>query len=363
MKKILTISLLAAFAFSVAAQNAVPKINFKTSTYDYGKIKEDDGVANYSFEFTNTGNAPLIIQRVATSCGCTTPEWPKEPIAPGKGGKITVGYNPAGRPGPFAKTVTIYSNAETPTVILQIKGEVIPHVKTIDEIYVTPIGDELKFEKIHFALGRIFLGSTYNDTIRFINKSSTPVTVKANTQGMNFMQVKVVPEVVKPNQFGVIVLTYNPDKREEWGFVVDRFTISVNDKAMNTSPITITASIEEDFSKLTQKDLENAPKAEFNTLQYDFGTVKSGDPVNYDFVLKNTGKTDLIIRKIKASCGCTTATPSKSVLKPGESTEISASFRTAGYSGRQGKTITVITNDPRNSTLILRLTGNVDKAQ
>lgn len=363
MKKILMISVFAALAYSVAAQNAVPKINFKTSIYDYGKIKEDDGVANYSFEFTNTGNAPLIIQRVTTSCGCTSPVWPKEPIAPGKGGKITVGYNPAGRPGPFAKTITIYSNAETPTVILQIKGEVIPHVKTIDEIYMTPVGEQLKFEKIHFSLGRIFLGKTYTDTIKFINKSSEPVKVKANLQGMAFMQVKVNPEVVKPNQIGALILTYDPNKRQEWGFVVDRFTISVNDKAINNNPLTITASIEEDFSSLSQKDLENAPRAEFNTLQYDFGTVKSGDPVNYDFVLKNTGKSDLIIRKIKASCGCTTATPSKSVLKPGESTEISASFRTAGYSGRQGKTITVITNDPRNSTLILRITGNVDKGQ
>lgn len=363
MKKMLIISFLAAYALAAAAQNATPKISFKTSIYNYGKIKEDDGVANYSFEFTNTGNAPLIIQRVTSSCGCTSPKWPKEPIAPGKGGKISVGYNPAGRPGPFAKTVTIYSNAETPTVILQIKGEVIPHVKTIDEIFVTPIGDALKFEKIHFSLGRIFLGKTYTDTLRFINKSSEPVAVKANTQGMNFMQVKVVPEVVKPNQQGAVVLTYDPDKRKEWGFVVDRFPISVNDKTISKSPLTITASIEEDFSKLTQKELEYAPKAEFNTLQYNFGTVKAGEIVNYDFVLKNSGKSDLIIRKVKASCGCTTVTPSRNVLKPGESTEISASFRTAGYSGRQGKTITVITNDPRNSTLILRLTGNVDKPE
>lgn len=363
MKKIFVSLLAFGLMTSVNAQNAAPKISFKTSTYDYGKIKEESGVAYYSFEFTNTGNAPLIIQRVATSCGCTTPEWPKEPIAPGKGGSIKVGYNPAGRPGPFAKTATVYSNAETPTVILQIKGEVIPRVKTVDEIYVTPMGDELKFDKIHFALGRIFLGKTYTDTLKFINKSASPVTVKANTQGLNFLQVTVVPEVVKPNQFGAVVLTYNPDKREEWGFVVDRFTLSVNDKALNSSPLTITASIEEDFSKLTQKDLENAPRAEFNTLQYDFGTVKSGDPVQYAFVVKNSGESDLIIRKIKASCGCTTATPSKSVLKPGESTEISASFRTAGYSGRQGKTITVITNDPKNPTIILRLTGNVDKVE
>ena len=360
MKKLILSVMVALVTFTVAAQNSYSRITFKSSNHNYGKINEDDGVATYTFNFTNTGNAPLIIQRVATSCGCTTPEWPKEPIAPGKSGSIKVGYNPAGRPGPFAKTITVYSNADTPMVILQIKGEVIPHVKTIDEIYVTPVGDALRFEKIHFALGRVFLGKTYTDTLKFLNKSAEPVKVKANTQGMNHIEVKVLPETVKPNQLGAIVLSYNPNQRNDWGFVVDRFTVSVNEKPINNSPLTITASIEEDFSNLTQKDLENAPKAEFSTLQYDFGTVKSGDPVQYGFTIKNTGKSDLIIRKIKASCGCTTATPAKTVLKPGESTVISASFRTAGYSGRQGKTITVITNDPRNSTLMLRLTGNIN---
>jgi len=356
---------LSLFAISIAAmaigQNQVPKISFKTSTYDYGKIKEESGIANYSFEFTNTGKAPLIIQRVATSCGCTTPEWPREPIAQGKSGKITVGYNPAGRPGPFAKTITVYSNAETPMVVLQIKGDVQPREKTIDEIYVTPMGEELRFEKIHFNLGRIFLGKTHNDTIRFLNKSSAPATVKANTQGFAFMTVRVVPEVVKPNQIGSIILTYDPNKRNDWGFVVDRFIISINDKAINNSPLTITASIEEDFSSLKETDLAKAPRVEFNTTSYDFGSVTEGTPVQYDFIIKNIGKSDLIIRKIKASCGCTTVTPSKSVLKPGESTELSASFRTSGYSGRQGKTITVITNDPKNPTMILRMTGNVNK--
>ncbi|MDI3525879.1 MAG: hypothetical protein PWR03_62 [Tenuifilum sp.] len=361
MKKIGLFILACTFGLTVMAQNSASRITFKETSFDYGLINEDDGVAYHSFEFTNTGTTPLIIHRVATSCGCTTPEWPRQPIAPGKSGSIKVGYNPAGRPGPFAKTITVYNNSATPTVVLHIKGKVKPHVKTIEEIYRTPVGDMINFDKIHFALGRIYLGKTYTDTIKFLNVSSNPVVVKANTQGLNFLQVKTVPEKVKPKQIGSLVLTYNPDKRGDWGFVVDRFVLSVNDKAINRSPITITASIEEDFSKLSAKELENAPRVEFNTNHYDFGTVKQGDPVKYDFIMKNSGKSDLIIRKIKASCGCTTATPSQKVLKPGESTNISASFRTSGYSGRQGKTITVITNDPKNPTMILRLTGTVEK--
>ncbi|HOY71753.1 MAG TPA: DUF1573 domain-containing protein, partial [Tenuifilaceae bacterium] len=88
----------------VDAQSQVARIYFKDSNHDYGVIKEDDGVAYYEFQFSNTGSTPLIIQRVETSCGCTTPDWPKEPIAPGKNGRIKVGYNPSGRPGAFSKT-------------------------------------------------------------------------------------------------------------------------------------------------------------------------------------------------------------------------------------------------------------------
>jgi hypothetical protein len=101
-------------------------ITFETKTWDFGKIAEEDQKATYVFNFTNTGNTPLVVSRVHASCGCTTPTWTKEPIEPGKKGSVTVAYNPLGRPGVFTKTITVFTNASEENVTLLIKGEVIP---------------------------------------------------------------------------------------------------------------------------------------------------------------------------------------------------------------------------------------------
>ena len=81
-------------------------------TYNFGTIAEADGFASHTFTIKNTGDAPLVITRVTASCGCTRPEWTKSPIAPGKSGEVKITYNPKGRPGPFYKTISIFSNGK-----------------------------------------------------------------------------------------------------------------------------------------------------------------------------------------------------------------------------------------------------------
>lgn len=121
---IIIILLVSSFGFAQSG----PKIEFKAkeNTIDYGTIskKNDNGIR--SFEFTNTGDAPLIITNVLSTCGCTVPTKPTEPIMPGKTGKIGIKYNMA--PGPIRKTITVESNAvnyDSGRIALKIKGEVI----------------------------------------------------------------------------------------------------------------------------------------------------------------------------------------------------------------------------------------------
>ena len=130
-KALLSLSFL---AFTVLGANAqteavtvenpnAPEISFEKETIDYGTIeKGDNGVRN--FVFTNTGKSPLIISNARGSCGCTVPTWPKEPIKPGESGVIKVKYDTK-RTGPINKSVTITSNAKTPTKVLRIKGNII----------------------------------------------------------------------------------------------------------------------------------------------------------------------------------------------------------------------------------------------
>lgn len=130
MKKFILV--LGIFLFSSVILNAqetkdenpnAPQIKFETLIHDYGKVlKDSDG--KFKFIFTNTGKEPLILSQPRSSCGCTVPTWPKKPILPGKSDEIEVTYATS-QIGPFAKTITIMSNAKTPIVVLKIQGEVV----------------------------------------------------------------------------------------------------------------------------------------------------------------------------------------------------------------------------------------------
>ncbi len=147
MKKIIAI-LFTCFCFSAFAQ--VPNSNdsvqkaeivFENTLHDFGNINEGT-MATYEFIFTNTGKVPLVISNVQPSCGCTTPEWSREPIAPGAKGKVKAIYNTYGRPGNFQKYVTVKSNAVTGSVDLTIKGVVI--TKPVEP--VSPVINQMKNE-------------------------------------------------------------------------------------------------------------------------------------------------------------------------------------------------------------------------
>lgn len=107
---------------AVHAQSTA-KMEFKTEVIDYGEIqKGSDGIR--VFEFTNTGDAPLVITRVSSSCGCTVPKKPEGPVKPGEKGEIQVKYD-TNIIGPIRKTITVYSNADVPAKSLKIKGRVL----------------------------------------------------------------------------------------------------------------------------------------------------------------------------------------------------------------------------------------------
>jgi hypothetical protein len=122
MKKLILASVvLAMTSFASMAQGV---ITFKESNKTFGKIKEGEK-AVHTFTFTNTGDQPVIVSAANPSCGCTTPSFTKDPVAPGKTGFITTSFDSKGRPGQFNKSVTVVSNASNSSVTLTFGGEVI----------------------------------------------------------------------------------------------------------------------------------------------------------------------------------------------------------------------------------------------
>jgi hypothetical protein len=120
----LTLSTLPAAAQTTQQNTSKASISFADQVHDFGQIVQGTPVT-YVFSFKNTGKDPLVLTSVAPSCGCTTPEWPHEPVKPGASATIKATYNAANM-GTFTKTITVMSNAKEGNVILTIKGEVKP---------------------------------------------------------------------------------------------------------------------------------------------------------------------------------------------------------------------------------------------
>lgn len=123
MKKVLLTALMMVCSLSYALAQKQAEIKFDKMEHNFGNFAESQPVQKCTFTFTNTGDAPLVINQAVASCGCTVPSYTKEPIAPGKTGTISVTYNGKGKfPGHFKKTITVRSNAKTEMTRLYIMG-------------------------------------------------------------------------------------------------------------------------------------------------------------------------------------------------------------------------------------------------
>lgn len=360
MKKFLLTSISALFAMAVLGQTKGPVISWTESSYNFGDIKEADGPATHKFEFTNTGSEPLIITNVKPSCGCTSSDYTKEPIMPNGKGFVSATYNPQGRPGPFNKSITISTNCTPEITTIRFSGKVIEKEKTLADLHPRTIG-ALNLEANHISLLKVKNTEIRIDSTSIANLTEAPLKVTFRNIP-NHIQIEAIPETLQPNQKGKIVVKYDATKRSDWGFVMDKVIVAVNDNTNdNKNLLSISATIEEDFSKLSEKELENAPKLVFDEPNFNFGTINEGEKISHQFSFRNEGKTDLVIRKISTSCGCTIVDKKTETIKPGESSSINITFNSAGKSNRQNKTITVISNDPKNSQYTLHIVGDVKK--
>lgn len=359
MKKILSLLVLSVFVYFTGsfAQQKNANISFSSSIHDFGEIEEAKGIVSYKFEFTNTGSEPLIVQRVTASCGCTTPSWTREPVMPGEKGFVNAAFNPKNRSGKFDKSITVQTNSSNPTTVLRIKGIIKPKPLSIEDQYRYAMGG-VRFKSNHLSFGTIYKGAPQTKILEIINTSNEVQNIELKNIPAHLTAKVLTPELA-PNQKGSIEITYDTNKQNDWDFIIDRINVFFNGETHSNYRLIVSANLQEDFSQMTEEEKANAARVEFENKNFDFGNIAQGDAVEYEYIFKNTGKSDLIIRKVRASCGCTAVMMEKKVLSPGETGRIKTTFNSRGKHGKQNKTITVISNDPLHPREILWVRGNV----
>jgi Protein of unknown function (DUF1573) len=343
---------------SAFAQLAEPLV-FQEKIHDFGNIREEAGNADHEFTFTNNSGRTISIVSVQASCGCTTPGWTKEPIAQGREGFIKASYNPLGRPGFFNKSLTVTTDLNGTPIVLQIKGQVVTKEMESDVSRLTAKSGSLMLKSTSFNLGKVYINKPpVPAEFKIFNPGDKTITF-SGVVSPGYLQVKT-PESLGPNESGVIQLLFNAHLKNQYGFISEGIELITDDAEQPSKMFAVYATIEEYFPPLSETETGKAPVLNLQSDQLDFNVVKVGTAVQKNFIFRNTGKQDLLIRAIQPNCSCISATVKSQRIKAGDEAVMSIVLTGQGRKGTQHKAITIYSNDPANPVQRISLVAVVD---
>jgi hypothetical protein len=330
-----------------------PQISFDQTRFDFGPINENIKFASHKFTFTNTGNAPLVLNKVETSCGCTTPEWSTDTVKPGESGTVTARYETTNRLGTFAKSITVYSNAlESPMVFLDILGDV--YREGVDLQSNTEVKynyGKITFSKPTLSFSPLFDNRIDTQSLFVTNETPTAVNIYALDPGILPSYIKILqwPTVLEPQERGKIQIAIDGKKINYYGFGTFEIPMNTSSPALPFGSIFVTFTRKQFFPKYSASQLAKQPKLTLDKKEHNFGMIsESGDLVTTEFKFTNSGKQVLKIYNMDPSCGCVSVKAPKKELQPGETMVIKVIFDTVTKKGYANYGIGIICNDPTN---------------
>jgi hypothetical protein len=356
--KPLILSLCIAMSAGAFAQLTNP-LMFSEESFDFGYVNEEGGAVTHEFVFNNNTNRPVRILSVQASCGCTTPAWSKEPVAPGKTGFIQASYNPRGRPGYFNKSLTVTTDLNSSPIVLQIKGQVSTDGESSNPEFQAANGN-WKLRSGSFNLGKVYREDNF--TVRdfpVVNGGAQTITYTGKFEGPPYVKVDVQPRTLAPGQKGHITVSYHGKMKGDYGFQSDNITLLTDDALNAAKSFSVYATLEDKFT-LTPEELAGSAQLRLQEQMSDFGRIKPNETTVKEVQFINTGRAPLEIRSVKGNCTCIQVKAKKTTLKPGESGMLSIAFNPYDRKGTQQKSVTIYSNDPRNPVQRLVFTAYVE---
>ncbi len=153
-------------------------LEFRELSWDFGNIEELGGDVSHTFSFRNDSSSPVVISNVRTTCGCTTPEYVKKPIAAGDESTLTVTFDPRFRPGQFKKDIYVYSTLSSEPIVLSIVGRVAPRVLSIEERYPYKLLSGARLGQMYITVSYLSPGDMMQTSVEYYNESDDPIEVE-----------------------------------------------------------------------------------------------------------------------------------------------------------------------------------------
>ena len=344
-------------AAAAGALRAQPQITFERLQQELGYVIWRKP-ATVSFEFTNTGDQPLVISNVWTSCGCTSADWTRKAIQPKGKGAVTATFD-AELIGQFVKEIGVYCNAEREPIYLTFNGEVTADSR--DHSYTHPYS----FGAIGLNRNRLDFGT--------VSKGDKPEIelLVANATGKEYqpilmhlpqyMTAAAEPDLLAKGKDGRIVVTLDTELVKDLGDLKGSVYLSryPGDKVGQENEIPYSVAILPDFNTVPQRE-RNYPPVISVSETLEFGSVAASQKKAQSVEVKNLGQSTLTIYSVSVSASAVGVKLNKKSIAPGEAVKMKVTLTGKLINPAQRDlSITMITNDPKHPKVEIRLkTGN-----
>ena len=341
---------------------AQPVASWNETLHDFGTFHESAGKQTCQFVVTNSGDSTMVITQVKSTCGCTVASHPTEPIAPGASDCIDITFTPTGRPGPFEKDVWVYTNTTPNRTRLTIKGIVVGSPESVSRFFPVGAGD-LEFTNLVMAAGEVKKGLLRNNSITAYN-SGTDTLVITFDNNTSHITPHAVPDTVPPGGISTMTFFFDTMRTPVWGINDDHIIIIATPLHSDKVPIyayaNIVVNVVEDFSQLTDEERAKAPTCEVTTDKLLFDNLHRCEIAEATLSLKNTGNSNLIVRRVMSTDKAITTKCDKTLLKPGKEAIVNIKVNPNKVgSNILNSQLTIITNDPANPRIEVRVVGEV----
>lgn len=353
---------MAAFVGLLAAVCGMAQNRWVSKVHDFGAFDENLGTVYCEFRLVNTGSEPISITGVRANCGCTRPEYSREPVAPGDTAVIRVGFDPKGRPGRFSKRINVDCSAEPTRSVLTITGTVIGSSNTLRSRYPVEVGP-VRLRTSTIAYGKVLKGETMGQYIDAYNTSAD--TLRPRIEGApKYIRTIVQPAVVPPGEQFILSTILHSNQTPQWGVVADSLMFYPDARASEGRKVETVAIIEENFSKLTPEQLAKAPLIDTDLTAIDLEKLSRSDkPVKRSFTITNRGKSQLIIRAIACPDPAVEVALKDHTIKPGKSARVDVTVTPSRITRSEllNARINIIANDPLHPSTMVRVVAEIVK--
>lgn len=351
------LTLLALCAFATAAH---AQLAFTPDTWDFGSIAETDGRVSHTFTGENRGDKPVVILDVVTTCGCTVPEFTKRPIRPGEKTTVKVTFDPTNRPGTFTKELGVYSSERKKVATLTVLGQVVPRVKSTEELYPVDAGGGLRLASTLSTFSYIRQGQQVQSAIGYMNTSDKPVRLELRPRERSGLLKATAPQQIAPGERGAIDLAYHISVgSSRYGTLRDALEVRVDGRSNGTLIVAHGIAID---PLPSGSEAQNAPKAQVIENIIKFGPVKHRAPEQRQtFTLTNTGDAELIVRAVETNGRIATTLAPGLRIPAGSSytAEVTLDPAKQDY-GVLTDFVMLVTNDPTRPMRRLRVTAIIE---